>query len=62
MRLSKLMLCIKVRLTNAASCCGLQKAVMQVNDAFFEGHVVVIGTLLAGIGPTCRGYPYCREE
>eukprot|EP00891_Asterochloris_glomerata_P001651 jgi/Astpho2/1651/Aster-04087 len=42
--------------------CFSKKAVMQVNDAFFEGHVVVMGTLLAGIGPTCRGYPYCREE
>ena len=35
---------------------------MLSNDIFFKDHVVVVGTLLAGIGPTCRGYPWCRPQ
>lgn len=40
----------------------LQRALMLSNDVFFKNHVVIIDTLLAGIGPTCRGYPWCRPQ
>jgi len=41
---------------------AVQRALMLSNDIFFKDHVVVVGTLLAGIGPTCRGYPWCRPQ
>ena len=40
----------------------VQRALMLSNDIFFKDYVVVVGTLLAGIGPTCRGYPWCRPQ
>lgn len=42
--------------------CFCKRALMLSNDIFFKDHVVVVGTLLAGIGPTCRGYPWCRPQ
>ncbi|KAL3143320.1 hypothetical protein ABBQ38_002159 [Trebouxia sp. C0009 RCD-2024] len=42
--------------------CFCKRALMLHNDIFFKDHVVVVGTLLAGIGPTCRGYPWCRPQ
>ena len=41
---------------------AVQRALMLSNDIFFKDHVVIVGTLLAGIGPTCRGYPWCRPQ
>lgn len=42
--------------------CFCKRALMLSSDIFFKDHVVVVGTLLAGIGPTCRGYPWCRPQ
>ena len=69
--------CLAMILVNAFACtagngmvqsklscvpCTVQRAPMLVNDIFFKDHVVVVGTLLAGIGPTCRGFPWCRPQ
>lgn len=39
-----------------------QEPPRSVNDPLFMDKAVVIGTSVAGIGPTCRGFPWCRPR
>ena len=34
----------------------------QTDELVFRDRVVLIRTALAGIGPTCRGFPWCRPK
>lgn len=44
------------------SCVVLQHPMRQTDDLIFKDRVVVIKTALIGVGPTCRGFPWCRPK
>ena len=41
---------------------GMQHPLRQTDELIFKDRVVVIRTALFGIGPTCRGFPWCRPK
>jgi len=42
--------------------CFTKHPMRQTDELFFKDRVVVIRTALFGIGPTCRGFPWCRPN
>ncbi|KAK9844471.1 hypothetical protein WJX74_002909 [Apatococcus lobatus] len=42
--------------------CFTKHPLRQANDPAFQGRAIIIRELVAGIGPTCRGFPWCRPR
>lgn len=40
----------------------MQHPMRQTDELIFKDRVVVLKTALIGVGPTCRGFPWCRPK
>ena len=52
----------KMKLSSIEAFCWFQHPMRQTDELIFKDRVVVIKTALIGIGPTCRGFPWCRPK